>query len=63
MFPENEHQKIFFFLLGVKHGRSVKLTASPLSVNRLSRKCGILDVSKPSRPSWAFTGIAFTFFT
>jgi hypothetical protein len=38
--------------LPVKGDQRVKPTTSPQSVNRLCRKCGILDVSEVYRPPW-----------
>jgi hypothetical protein len=48
---------------GVKSGWHIRLTISPLSVSRFSRKCVSLDVSKLYGPAWTVTGITLPFFT
>jgi hypothetical protein len=42
---------------GVEHGRRIRLTSSPF-VGRLSRQCGILNISHPCRLPQPVTGIA-----
>jgi hypothetical protein len=58
LIPTENLQNTEMFLKG---GRSVGLTSSAPSVSRLSRQCGILNISKTYRPTQLVTGIALLY--
>jgi hypothetical protein len=55
----NIKKKTWFW--GVKCCQCLELTTLPLSMSRLSRQCGILNISQPYRPPRHVTGIALLF--
>jgi hypothetical protein len=58
----NEYQKqknnVFW---GVEFSRCIRLATLPPSVSRLSKQCGILNISQPRRPSRPVSGIALLY--
>jgi hypothetical protein len=47
---------------GAERGRRIRPTISQPSVSRMSRQCGILNISQPYRPPRPVTGIALLLF-
>jgi hypothetical protein len=61
-FNRNEYHKQNKCFWGVKSGQCVGLTILLPSVSRLSRQCGILNISQPYRRPRPVTEIALLFF-
>jgi hypothetical protein len=58
----NDYQKETKCLWVVERIRCVRLTISLSSMSRLSRQCGILNISLPYRPLRPITGMALLFY-
>jgi hypothetical protein len=57
----NDYKKQKNSFWGIERGRCVELKTLPLSINRLSIQCAILNISQPYRPPRPVTGIALLY--